>query len=430
MELCIIADDVTGANDAGVQCARHGYTPAVALTGRLSDSLLREQVLIVNTDSRPFYGEQAYNRVRSVSDALAASVPKIVYKKIDSTLRGAVGAELDAVFDSFQPDFIVVNPSYPAKNRIIKEGKLYVNDIPLQEAGYTTFAGETAVTSSVVEIIEADSKRRAVHLNDDILYGNDLAAVLTREQNKGTAFLSFDSRTEADLQKGMKQLQDSGFSILFAGSAGAAFYLFPEPGRTKQNPVYSSLLKDSSSQSALFVVGSRSNISRKQRQLLMTEPDIVPLSLSPSLFFDQKTRETEIEKVIEQIVHQQPSYSLLYLESGQAAVQAVETHAAAAGITLQEASLYMAEQMGYIVSRIYERIPYDALFLTGGDIASAVCTSLGSDSLELYGEWEPGIPIGRLRGAFRPLVMTKAGGFGNEDSLIQALHFFQGGTNE
>lgn len=428
MDVCIIADDLTGANDAGVQCAGNGYTPAVALTDTLSSAMLQEQVLIVNTDSRPLGAQQAYNRVRRTADVLASGKPDIVYKKLDSTLRGAVGAELDAVYDAFQPDFIVVNPSYPDKHRIIKEGRLYVNEVPLQDAGYTTSADQTVGTSNVVELIEVHSSRQAAHLSDDMLHGAELDTVLNRMKQREVAYLSFDSQTDIELQAGMERLRQSGFSITFAGSAGAAAYLFPAASKEQQNLAYQTLMKNPAARSALFVVGSRAEISRRQRQTLMTEPAIVPLSLSPALFFDQKSQEMEIDRIIAQIIHQEPFYLLLYIESGRTAVQAVENLAADAGLSLQEASLYMAEQTGRIVRRIYESLPYEGLFLTGGDIAAAVSTALGSDSLELYGEWEPGIPLGCLRGAYRPLVMTKAGGFGNEDSLVQALHFFQGGT--
>jgi uncharacterized protein YgbK (DUF1537 family) len=61
-----------------------------------------------------------------------------------------------------------------------------------------------------------------------------------------------------------------------------------------------------------------------------------------------------------------------------------------------------------------------AVVLTGGATARAVSHSLGATSLRLLGELEPGVPIGELQdGAWHGVtVVTKAGGFGTPDTLL------------
>jgi uncharacterized protein YgbK (DUF1537 family) len=59
------------------------------------------------------------------------------------------------------------------------------------------------------------------------------------------------------------------------------------------------------------------------------------------------------------------------------------------------------------------------LILTGGDIAAATCRHLGIASAEIVGEVEDGLPVLRAGGT---LFVTKAGGFGDDRSLVRAYH--------
>jgi uncharacterized protein YgbK (DUF1537 family) len=63
------------------------------------------------------------------------------------------------------------------------------------------------------------------------------------------------------------------------------------------------------------------------------------------------------------------------------------------------------------------------LVLTGGQTARLVCETLGVHGVRILGEVQPGIPVGRLEGGAwdQTLVVTKAGGFGGPDALLDAL---------
>jgi uncharacterized protein YgbK (DUF1537 family) len=63
------------------------------------------------------------------------------------------------------------------------------------------------------------------------------------------------------------------------------------------------------------------------------------------------------------------------------------------------------------------------LVLTGGDVAAAVCAGLGTATIWLGGEIAPGLPWGTLEGSALPgvPVVTKAGSFGTDGSLLRCL---------
>jgi uncharacterized protein YgbK (DUF1537 family) len=91
-------------------------------------------------------------------------------------------------------------------------------------------------------------------------------------------------------------------------------------------------------------------------------------------------------------------------------------------------SMAIATRLASIVAGVCDRVRVGALVLTGGDTASAVCGALGSVSLSLTGELEPAIATGMLIGGRHPglPVVTKAGGFGDDEALGRAMACLRG----
>ena len=69
-----------------------------------------------------------------------------------------------------------------------------------------------------------------------------------------------------------------------------------------------------------------------------------------------------------------------------------------------------------------------SLVLTGGDTAATVLRALGAESIEIAGEMTLGVPWGILHGGLASgcVVVTKSGGFGSENALVDAVHFCHG----
>lgn len=79
--------------------------------------------------------------------------------------------------------------------------------------------------------------------------------------------------------------------------------------------------------------------------------------------------------------------------------------------------------LGEFVRCTVQETDIGGLVVTGGDVAAAVCASLGVSAIWLRGESEPGIPWGILLDGLRPglPIVTKAGGFGTDDALLDAI---------
>jgi len=98
---------------------------------------------------------------------------------------------------------------------------------------------------------------------------------------------------------------------------------------------------------------------------------------------------------------------------------------------LPEESQAVAAALGSLAAEVAKGRPLSGLVLTGGAIAFATCQALGIVTLEIEGEVAPGIPAGVVVGGEREgmRLVTKAGGFGEEDALLKAIEYLRGGRH-
>src|SRR5437773_1772105 len=100
-QYALIADDLTGALDAGAGFAAAGLRAVLPFSGDPADAP-EADVVLVNTASREGSAREAGEAVRRAAERLRAAGIERVYKKMDSVLRGHPGPELAAVLDVYR----------------------------------------------------------------------------------------------------------------------------------------------------------------------------------------------------------------------------------------------------------------------------------------------------------------------------------------
>ncbi len=135
LKVAIIADDLTGALDTGTPFVEVGLKVAVAIeVDALAEALTRDpDVLVVNTASRALCESEAVARIKAVLSALDDTKPAILFKKIDSRLKGNVAAESMALAGGSQRRHIAVAPAIPDQQRFTIDGAVTGRgvDVPL-----------------------------------------------------------------------------------------------------------------------------------------------------------------------------------------------------------------------------------------------------------------------------------------------------------
>ena len=113
----IVADDLTGALDTSGPFAQQGLTTMVVAQPLDSDAdAVRDaRVVSINTDSRQLEPAAAADRVESCVRRFARQRFDIVFKKIDSTLRGNVATETMALLNVCDRKVALIAPAFPAQ---------------------------------------------------------------------------------------------------------------------------------------------------------------------------------------------------------------------------------------------------------------------------------------------------------------------------
>jgi len=218
LPIAIIADDLTGAADTAAAFARPDRPVPVSLDERPS---LSEDcsAFAVTTESRACPADAAHDLLIAAARAVLATGPGLIYKKVDSNLRGNIGAEVGAIHEvTGRP--IVLAPAFPARGRTILRGLVLINGIPAAETEMAQDPEAPLRHSDVAGLIHAQRPHLSVaHLSLQDLRAPtlDLAGRL-----RESAILIADAETDADLDT----IAEAALSIdpapILAGSAGFA----------------------------------------------------------------------------------------------------------------------------------------------------------------------------------------------------------------
>ncbi|QQD84181.1 four-carbon acid sugar kinase family protein [Jeotgalicoccus sp. ATCC 8456] len=203
MKVGIIADDLTGANATGVRLSENGFHPATYF--HYNDLLNDENtdVIVIDTDSRYASERVLDHRVGGSLTKLKHWGADILAKRVDSTLRGNVGKEIDMILETVGEETIgVVVPSFPDSGRITVGGYLIVDSLPLHR---TDAANDpiTPITSSYVpEIISAQTEHQVgvMTIND---MSEDCETFLESFKSvieKGNKIVVLDAVTNNDIE--------------------------------------------------------------------------------------------------------------------------------------------------------------------------------------------------------------------------------------
>ena len=123
LDVAILADDLTGAADCGIAFASAGLPTFVAFADAPAPAAA--QVLAIDTDSRRMAEREAVERARSAALRAHRDGARAVYKKIDSTLRGHVGAEIAATLRAESEvgrgrTIVLLSPAFPGAGRTMR----------------------------------------------------------------------------------------------------------------------------------------------------------------------------------------------------------------------------------------------------------------------------------------------------------------------
>ncbi len=225
----IVADDLTSAADGASPFVERGL-PAFVGLGNCPQ--LSADVISMDTESRNLDEAGAWEVTRDATLALCHA--ELLYKTIDSTLRGNIEIEIAAAFKNSQRGRLVIAPAFPEAGRTTSNGVQLVNGVPVAQTVYSNDPVHPAKTSRVADLVDC--------IAADIVV--------------------LDADTQDDLNQQVAAIPDKR-DVLWVGSPGIAKALAACISGHDRSPVLPPTVS-----SVLVVVGSANPISQNQAQRL------------------------------------------------------------------------------------------------------------------------------------------------------------------
>lgn len=365
-----LADDLSGALDAAAAFHHAGRRVRVVLDATQWESAPDDDVVAVTTETRNAQPNPAARAVRAAIARGQAAGGKLLYKKIDSTLRGPVAAELAALADALPGARILFTPANPKVGRTVRSGVLFVRGVPVAETDFARDPVWPVRESAIAKLLGEVAARVAIA---DAETESDLDAAVARVSRESGAWVAVGSGALAIAVAKAQR----GASSLPALERDAAFER-EQAGRSAVDGV-------------LLLGGSAHALNRAQAAELARAQGVAIHEIDPA-------------------------------DIGRAVQAAAANLRAGASTALVLPPVRMASNVALkAVTEAARRTVVDTgatrIFATGGETAFALCSALGVRSLEFLREIEPGLA---LAGAGALRLAVKPGGFGDERTWVRA----------
>ena len=414
----VIADDLTGSNATCSLFKKIGLRAAsiLKLQGDINYDV---DVISYSTASRGLDKEEAYNKVSEAIKTLKNKDVLVYNKRIDSTLRGNIGTEINAMLDNLEDDRIaVVVPAYPDSGRIVVNKTMLVNGVLLENSDAGKDPKTPIKTSCVESLIQKDIKYSSTYFTlSDIAQPIEEIAKKIQEAIKKSRVLIFDAVNNEDIIKISKAIIHSDINIVTVDPGPFTLYYSKE--LQKKNHLEKKIL---------MVIGSVTATTKKQIEYILQEEDIFLVKMKVEDFFEKETCLKEIERVISFVKKGIVSYDLFLVTTspiGDEKKADLQKLAENLNTTVEEISKIIANTLTETVVKILkETEKFEGVYSSGGDITIALLEKLKAIGVEIREEVIPLAAYGRLIGGDFPnlKLVSKGGMVGDEKTIKLCLH--------
>jgi uncharacterized protein YgbK (DUF1537 family) len=423
-KIIIIADDLTGANATGVLLVQQGFKAATFINLDKYNSMQNDDydIVSINTDSRAIKSEEAYKRVKSIVEFFKDEDVKLLSKRIDSTLRGNIGAEISAILDNVTDDtYAIVVPSFPASGRACVGGYLMVHQVPLEKTAVATDPKTPVLTSKVVALLEEQMQEKIGFIElDTVLKGIDsIQNSIIDQTGKGCKIIIVDATTNDDITKIAKAVKNTKLNVVsvdpgpFTAALTAELLEIPKGGKGKK---------------VLMTIGSISNLTKKQLDEFKMEYRAFIAEINASKLLYEETRKKETNEAVDKLISNLSEFEVIGVTTlSEDNILDLGVIAKELKISEDEVSQKISDGLAEITVKTLEKSNslLGGLYISGGDVTVAVCNALGAVAIEVKDEVLPLAVYGRIvNGTYHNIpIITKGGLVGDEKAIVKCVNY-------
>lgn len=416
----LIADDFTGANDVGVALAtRELNTNVLMPNAEKHNKSNQNQVQIICTDSRDYEVCVAKDIISTTCKHydLVNTQPHLI-KKVDSTLRGNVGSEIEALLDvGYQLAVIAI--AAPFAQRKTHNGCCYVKDIPLAQTEFATDPKSPIQSSRIKDILQSQTTVSIAEYLQDNQNKSDHKQQLKQYLALGNKIVVCDAESLEDLSA----LYTAAFSlkipVIFVTTGEITNAInFTDKNKSENLPPVSA-------SPILGLIGSMSQVTQSQVEHLIEHCHAVDITLDLDRLFTQSDSSylNHIASAACEVINSNRHCIVRSCNDSSLRYQ-LNTIADRYKLSQTELAETVRDSLTHILQLILftpeQPKHIGGLILCGGDIAIATARALNVSSFSIKGLVSGCVPWGTFELNETPFpIFTKAGGFGDPTTFTQ-----------
>ena len=426
-----VADDLTGATTTGVLLARSKARTAVFFNeeaAEKAEGIDELDAILISSNSRPLPANEAYDKVKSATIALKKMGVEYFSKRIDTTLRGGVGVEIDAMLDQMKEGTVaVVVPAMPQSRRILVGGYSVIDGVALINTPVAQDVRTPVKENYIPRLLEGQTRRKVGLVTlDKVLAGEEVIEEALAEQKKaGCEVIVVDGITLEDVENIAKACISLRWDVVAVDpgpfTSKLAFYRELISAEEPNIPPQA----DEAGKTVLIAAGSATPVTKKQMEILCQDPRHVRVSVEPLPLIEGG--DVALDEVFKAV---NKAAELLESDNQPRAIL-FETalHGELLNLDEEDNKRHYAGGMsanrinaglGMIISQLLEKVGKEkvaGLYTTGGDTMVNVCYQLGVECIEVMDYVIPQTDVGRLVGSkYSGLPVVDKGGLTGNDN--------------
>ena len=406
----IVADDTTGANSSAILHKALGYD-CVSIHTEVKE-IRKQSVYAFSTNSRGVEKEVAYQRVKKTLEDLP--VEEAIYcKRVDSTLRGNLGSELDAFLDTYKEKKAIVVASFPSSGRTCKDNKLYVHGELLETTDVAKDPKMPVTTSVVTDLFAKQSKRSITHIGLDSVRAEELDEIL-HQAYQNYDIIVVDAVENTDIKKIADSVVRKKLDIVSVDPGPFTYY-------------YARSLKDHELFKFYCLVGSVTPLTLKQMRYAKDRgADVFELDVLEIL---GKNYQEYLKTVYQDLLKIENDFIILTTSSLSCDKKIhLQDHCEDGQMPEDVSNLINQRIAQLFIEFIYHQKPH-CVYTSGGDTTLEFLSSAESYGLRMNSEIMPlTVESQLLGGPFEGLrIVSKGGLIGDEDAIMHIYRYMKVG---
>ena len=384
--------------------------------------------ILISSNSRPLPANEAYDKVKSATIALKKMGVEYFSKRIDTTLRGGVGVEIDAMLDQMKEGTVaVVVPAMPQSRRILVGGYSVIDGVALINTPVAQDVRTPVKENYIPRLLEGQTRRKVGLVTlDKVLAGEEVIEEALAEQKKaGCEVIVVDGITLEDVENIAKACISLRWDVVAVDpgpfTSKLAFYRELISAEEPNIPPQA----DEAGKTVLIAAGSATPVTKKQMEILCQDPRHVRVSVEPLPLIEGG--DVALDEVFKAV---NKAAELLESDNQPRAIL-FETalHGELLNLDEEDNKRHYAGGMsanrinaglGMIISQLLEKVGKEkvaGLYTTGGDTMVNVCYQLGVECIEVMDYVIPQTDVGRLVGSkYSGLPVVGKGGLTGNDN--------------